>query len=77
MSSATITVTALTPTWRSMTFGTSRSFSTCCWTVQKINTKIPVRTETVKPTRTAGMADSIGPTTGIISPTAATSASFL
>ena len=34
-SSATMTITALTPTWRSMTFGTSRWFSTCCCSRKK------------------------------------------
>ena len=38
MSNATMTVTALTPTWRSMTFGTRTWFSNCCWTTKKART---------------------------------------
>ncbi len=75
MSSATITVTALTPTCRSITFGTSTWFSTCCCASRKSAVKIAVRGDTVSATAMAGIADKIGPTIGIISPNAATSAS--
>ena len=75
ISSATITTAALTPTWRSMTFGTSTWFSNCCWTKKKIATPSASVGDTVKATATAGIAASIGPTIGIISPMPAISAS--
>ena len=70
MSSATMTVTALTPTCRSMTFGTRTWFSSCCWTTKNTITSSTLLTETVAATAIAGIAARIGPTTGIISPTA-------
>ena len=65
-----ITITALTPTCRSMTFGTSTWFSNCCCTRKKIATPSASVGDTVKATATAGIAASSGPTIGIISPIA-------
>lgn len=59
-SSATMTTTGLTPTCRSMIFGTSRWFSICCCTSQKIATHNAARGETVSATRRAGTAESSG-----------------
>ena len=75
MSSATITVTALTPTCRAMTFGTSTWFSNCCCTTKNTMTSSTFLSETLEATAIAGIAERIGPTTGISSPTPEISAS--
>ena len=76
MSSATMTVTALTPTCRAMTFGTSTWFSNCCCTTKKTSTS---RTRLQRDARRDGdrreSPTRIGPTTGISSPTPEISAS--
>ena len=68
ISSAVITVTALTPTCRDITFGTSTWFSICCCTTKKITTRRTFFSDTVAATATAGIAASTGPTIGISSP---------
>ena len=70
-----ITVTGLTPTCRDMIFGTRMWFSSCCCTRKKITTSRTFFSDTVAATAMAGIADSIGPTIGIISPIAEISAS--
>src|SRR5690606_14075124 len=75
MSSETITTTALTPTWRSITFGTRIWFSNCCCATKKTVTPSATAGDTEKATMMAGIAARRGPTTGIISPIAAMSAS--
>ena len=68
MSSATITVTALTPTCRAMTFGTRTWFSNCCCRRRRSITNSTVFSEMLEATAIAGIAERIGPTTGISSP---------
>ena len=75
ISSDTITVTALTPTCRAITLGTSMWFSNCCWTTKKTMTNRTVFNEMLAATAMAGIADRIGPTTGISSPMPEMSAS--
>src|SRR5918993_2863271 len=71
ISRAMMTVTALTPTCRSISFGTSRWFSNCCCTRKKAPTPSAMLGETVRATISAGIAERIGPTIGISSPTPA------
>ena len=58
-----------------MIFGTSTWFSSCCCSTKKITTNSTFLHDTVDATAIAGIAARIGPTTGIISPTAEISAS--
>ncbi len=75
MISEAITVTALKPTVSPITLGTSTLFSISCKTMQNTATPRPSPGDTVKATSTAGIADSSGPTIGIISPMPAITAS--
>ena len=70
-----MTITGFTPTWRCITFGTSRWFSSCCCAIQNSATNSAVFGDTDRPTRTAGTIEMTGPTTGTLSPIAATSPS--
>ena len=75
ISSATMTATALTPTCRSMTFGTSTWFSSCCCTTKNRSRQQDLLDRHRGGHAIAGIAARIGPTTGIISPIAEISAS--
>src|SRR6188768_156009 len=70
-----ITVTALRPTVSPITLGTSTLFSISCSAQQNPATVNDIVGDTVNATSTAGIADSKGPTIGIISPMAAMTAS--
>jgi hypothetical protein len=74
MRSAMMTVTALTPTWRDMILGTRTWFSSCCCSTKKMRTSSAYCGDTEAATASAGMAERIGPMTGIISPIAEMSA---
>ena len=75
ISSAMITVTALRPTVSPITFGTSTVFSSCCCTRKNTATPSARPGDTVNATTIAGIAESSGPTIGIISPMPAINAS--
>ena len=71
---ATITATGLTPTRRSMIFGTRMFASSWCRIRKYAPTIAASLAETVIATATAVMPPMTGPTMGIVSPMAATSA---
>src|SRR6478752_3030336 len=75
IASETMTVTALRPTVSPITLGTRTLFSTSCKPRQNTATPSARPGETVKATPIAGIAESRGPTIGIISPTPAMTAS--
>ena len=74
-SSAMMTMPALTPTCRSMTFGTSTWFSICCCTRKKIATNSAVAGETGQRDADCGNRREDRSDDGIISPRPAISAS--
>ena len=74
INSATMTATGLTPTRRSMIFGTRMFASSWCSTRKYIPTVSASFGDTVSATATAVTPPMIGPITGIVSPIAAMSA---
>ena len=71
ISSATITVTGLTPTRRSIILGTRIFASSWCSTRKKRPASRASRVETLRAMATAATPAMMGPMMGIISPTAA------